>query len=199
MFVVANFETSSYMVLANTLLNLHVQLPQHHCQTVDYCLSHFRYPKNYYPLNQTFWFLYERLRTHHRFNTSCRQERHDQRLLLVTQDSAYSSVLRANEKLQSHKRPRPAMHRFNTQMLTGGSVASMPLVVTHRTMLHYIGKAANCTTTPTLHHPSNRNGIKKTANFKTIRDQLNTLIRQHTLLFYITFPPTYSGSVQNIM
>jgi hypothetical protein len=34
---------------------LHLILsPQHHCQTVDYCLFHFRYPKNYYPLNQTF-------------------------------------------------------------------------------------------------------------------------------------------------
>jgi len=54
MFVAVNFETSSNMVFAKTPLNLHVQLPQHHCQTVDYCLFHFRYPKNYYPLNQTF-------------------------------------------------------------------------------------------------------------------------------------------------
>ena len=46
-------------------LNLYVQLPQHHCQTVDYFLFHFRYPKNYYPLNQTFWSLFARLNTYH--------------------------------------------------------------------------------------------------------------------------------------
>ena len=50
-----------------------------------------------------------------------------------------------------------------------------------------------------LHLPTNIDGTKKIQNFKIITNQLNTLLMQYTVLFYVTLSQTYFCSVQNIM